>query len=213
MRSLGILGGTFDPVHFGHLRLAVEMQERLDLSDGVRLLPAAVPALRDAPGCSPSLRLEMLVAAVADAPGLAIDDRELHRDGTSYTVDTLESLRAELPQASLCFIVGMDAFARFDRWHRWRDILELANIAIARRPRATFPDNVELSKFVADHAAAEPVLGRSLAGHVCVVDVPLLDISATYVRELVAKGRSPRYLVPQPVACLIEQHGAYSGNQ
>ena len=214
MRSLGILGGTFDPVHIGHLRLALEMEERLALSDGVRLLPAAAPALRDTPRTTPAIRLEMLRAAVAGTDKLSVDDRELNRDGTSFTVDTLESLREELPETSICFIIGMDAFAQFHRWHRWHDITRLAHIVVAKRPGARFPDNAELGSFVAEHAVNEPaLLSRSTAGHVCLLDIPLLDISATYVRSLIVERRNPHYLVPDAVAQLIKHHGVYLGNE
>lgn len=214
MRSLGILGGTFDPVHFGHLRLALEMNERLGLSDGVRLVPAREPALRGTPGTTPATRMEMLCAAVAGSDVLSVDDRELRRDGISYTVDTLESLRSELPTASISFIVGMDAFARFHRWHRWRDIIGLAHIAVAKRPGAKFSDDPRLASFIAEHAVKEPArLAQSKAGHVCLLDAPLMEVSATYVRNLVFEHRSPRYLVPEAVAQLIERHGAYRGNE
>ena len=214
MRSLGILGGTFDPIHFGHLRLALEMNDRLALSDGVRLIPAAKPPLRGTPGTTPSARLEMLNAAVAGNNILSVDDRELQRDGISYTVDTLESLRSESPSASICFILGMDAFTQFHRWHRWRDIVQLAHIAVAKRPGAKFPDHHELSAFVADHAVKEPaLLAQSKAGHVCLFDIPALDVSATYVRNLIFERRSARYLVPEAVSQLIEKHGAYRGDE
>ena len=123
MQSLGVLGGTFDPVHFGHLRLALEMCDRLALSDGVRLIPARVPPLRGEPGATPAQRVAMLEAAVCGCQALAIDRRELDREGASYTIDTLHSLRLEMPNASISFILGMDAFSQLHRWHRWRERL------------------------------------------------------------------------------------------
>jgi len=210
MHSLGILGGTFDPVHFGHLRLALEMKERLGLDWGVHLVPAAITPLRGQAGASGPERLEMLQAAVENIDGLKVDGRELERDGPSYTIDTMESMRAEYPHSSLSFIVGMDAFAQLHRWRRWQELLDFANIAVAQRPGAKFPNNIELARFVAEHEVMEPgELSRSKAGRVCVIDVPPLAISATYVRSLIAEGRSVRFLVPESVSQLIDRNGAY----
>lgn len=210
MQSLGVLGGTFDPVHYGHLRLALEMCDRLALSEGVRLVPAAAPALRDEPRATPGQRVHMLETAVAGCEALLVDRREIERPGPSYTVDTLASLREELPDASICFILGMDAFSQLPRWHRWQEILALAHIAVAARPGASYPSDATLRRFVEAHRTEDPaMLGCRPAGHVCLVDVPSLDVSATYVRRLVAAHRSPRYLLPDAVLGIIEQQGVY----
>ena len=138
MAGIGILGGTFDPVHCGHLRLALEIREQLSL-DTVRLLPASSPRLREKPRADGLQRLELLTAAVDGVPGLEVDARELDRDGPTYTVDTLESLRQEFPDTALVFILGMDSFQSLDRWHRWQELPGLAHLAVAHRPVARFP--------------------------------------------------------------------------
>ena len=121
MRRIGLLGGTFDPVHCGHLRLAIEIRERLQL-DEIRLVPAARPPLRDYPSASEEQRLTMLEIITRSFPSFVIDDRELHRRGPSYTIDTLESVREEAPDDAIWLIVGMDAFLRLERWHRWEEL-------------------------------------------------------------------------------------------
>ena len=157
---IGILGGTFDPIHHGHLRLAVEMREGLGLEE-LRLIPALQPPHREAPIAGAEDRLAMLEAAVARANALHIDTRELVREGPSYTVDTLLSLRAELPAQPLCLIIGMDAFCYLDTWHRWQDVLELAHIGIARRPGTTEPTGGVLADLLrpAGYLSRNRVLG------------------------------------------------------
>ena len=197
-------------MHLGHLRLALETQQRLGLTHGVQLVPAAVPALRDAPNAGADVRLELLKAAVAGNDDLSVDEREIQRGGTSFTVDTLESFRQEFPRASISFIVGMDAFARLHQWHRWRAIPELAHIAVARRPGAASPDESVLTTLLKQHQVEDPAaLKHKPSGSICVLDIPLLDVSATYVRQLVAGRRSIRYLVPDAVADIIERRGVY----
>ena len=186
------------------------MRDALAL-DAVRLLPAPNPRLRDTPRADIALRLEMLEAAVTAEPHLEIDARELQRDGPTRTVETLESFRAEFPDAALVFILGVDSFARLDRWHRWQELPELAHLAIARRPGGTLPDAGPVADLLArrrwDDAAT---LTEVPAGRIAVCDPPLLDISATRIRSLVAEGRSIRFLVPDEVIELIERNGCYA---
>src|SRR6202522_2934291 len=130
---IGLFGGTFDPIHYGHLRTAFELWQLLKLAQ-VRFLPTGNPPHREAPLASSELRLEMVRAAVAGQPGFAVDDREIRRSGVSYSVDTLTDLRREHPQRSLCLLLGMDAFLGMPTWHRWRDIFELAHVVVAHRP-------------------------------------------------------------------------------
>ncbi len=211
MNPIGILGGTFDPVHNGHLRLAIEMREALGLSS-VKLIPALLPPLREAPGTDASHRLRMLEAAIEGEDGMEIDDRELHRNGPSYTVDTLRSLREDIGDAPLCLIVGMDAFLRFDQWHEWEALPELAHIAVAHRPGSGSPKSGAVADLVKARGIDEPAkLCERGAGHVIVRKIPALDISATRIRELLGAGRSIRYLVPDPVNDILkrgEQHHA-----
>src|SRR6185369_8670972 len=127
MHPIGIFGGTFDPIHYGHLRTAFELIQALRLSE-VRFMPAGDPPHRDATIASPELRLQMVKAAIGQQPGFNVDDREMRRAGPSYSVDTLAELRAELPDRSLCLIVGMDAFLGLPTWHQWQNILTFSHL-------------------------------------------------------------------------------------
>ncbi len=205
-----IYGGTFDPIHNGHLRVAVELREALAIRE-IHLLPSHIPPHRDRPGGSGDRRLELLKLAVAGEPGLAVDDRELTRDGASYTVDTLRQLREQLgPDEPLAMVVGSDAFASFDRWHQWAAIPELAHIILVARPGAQLsPGSIParlLEKRRANHIAA---LKAAPGGYILELEPPLLDISATGIRERLAAGRSVRYLVPDAVLARIDELGMY----
>ncbi|MEJ6654888.1 MAG: nicotinate-nucleotide adenylyltransferase [Pseudomonas sp.] len=206
---VGLLGGTFDPIHFGHLRSAVEVREYLAL-DELRLIPNATPPHRDSPGASAQQRLEMVCLATAADASLLVDDCELQRDRPSYTVDTLESLRAELgPEATLFLIVGWDAFSGLPSWHRWEEILQLASLVVLQRPE----QDQELPEVLKDLLAARSVGDASAmqATHgdiLCLAQTPLA-ISATHIRSLIQAGRSPRFLLPDSVLGYIETKGLY----
>lgn len=206
---VGLLGGTFDPIHFGHLRSAVEVREYLAL-DELRLIPNATPPHRGSPGASAQQRLEMVCLAAASDAGLLVDDCELQRDRPSYTVDTLASLRAELgPEVTLFLILGWDAFSGLPGWHRWDEILQLASLVVLQRPE----QDQELPEVLKDLLAARSV-GDALAmqathGEVlCLAQTPLA-ISATHIRSLIQAGRSPRFLLPDSVLGYIETKGLY----
>ena len=142
-KPLGILGGTFDPVHFGHLRMALDIYQHCDLQE-VRLIPCKQPVYtsqKNDTQANSQARLAMLRLAIADTPGLTVDERELQRETPSYTIDTLLSLRAALPQTPLCFIMGSDTLATLDTWHRWQEILDIAHLIVISRPQVTFSDN------------------------------------------------------------------------
>jgi len=205
MRRVGILGGTFDPVHFGHLRPAVEVRAALDL-EHLRLIPARVSPLREQPGADGHHRSAMLRAAVDGFPDLVVDERELGREGPSYTVDTLDSLAADLPDARLYLIMGADAFARFERWHRWRAILERTHIVVTHRPGAPLVVPHALEGRVEHDPAA---LADARAGSILVQPVTQLDISATAIRAAAAAGGDLRYLVPEAVRRYLEDHQLY----
>jgi nicotinate-nucleotide adenylyltransferase len=208
--GIGILGGTFDPVHCGHLRLALEIRERLSL-DAVRLLPASNPRLREKPRADGRQRLEFLKAAVDGVPGLEVDARELDRDGPTYTVDTLESLRQEFPDTALVFILGMDSFQSLDRWHRWQDLPGLAHLAVAHRPGGVLPGPGPVTDLLARHRWDDAAtLAAAPAGRIMICEPPLLDISATRIRALFAEGRSIRFLVPHKVIELINRTRCYT---
>ena len=206
---IGLLGGTFDPVHFGHLRPALEVRQQLGL-DEVRFIPCRVPPHRDAPAASADLRLRMLQAALAGTPGFTADERELRREGPSYMVDTLRSLRAELGAMPLDLILGADAFAGIDTWHQWREIPELCHLVVMQRPGWDVPVAGEAGALVRGRLAREPqALRAQPAGLVYFCAVTALDISATRIRELLSQGLSPRYLLPDAVLEIIEAERIY----
>lgn len=207
---IGIFGGTFDPVHIGHLRPVLEVREDLAL-DEIRLLPCHVPPHRAAPVASPMQRLAMLEAAIQGEPGLKVDDRELRRAGPSYTVDTLTSLRAELgDDMPLCLLLGMDAFTGLNTWHRWREIITLAHIIVMHRPGSQPPAQGDVAALLAEHRTDNIALLRTHpAGHILLKEVTQLDISATHIRTLIKEGKSARYLMPDGVWEMIGREGFY----
>lgn len=205
-----IYGGTFDPVHNGHLRLAVELRERLQVPV-LSLVPCHIPPHRASPGATSADRLALLQLAVDGEPGLRIDDQELTRDGASYTAITLRQLRAELgPDEPLVMVVGTDAFAGFDRWQDWQQIPQLAHLLVIARPGAELdPDSAPARLLAERHCADLAALHQAPAGRCHFLELPLLEISATGVRERIADGRSPRYLIPDAVWQAIRQRGLY----
>lgn len=206
---IGVLGGTFDPVHNGHLRLAMELVSALSLAQ-VRLIPCARPPHRDVPGAAPGQRAKWIRVAVENEPRLRLDDRELLRDGPSYTVDTLASLRADYPDTPLCLIMGREVFASLPSWHDWRRLFEYAHIILIDRPGidVTLTDAAatELDARLTDDLGD---LHTRRAGAIYQHAPPLLEISATRIRALFASGASPRYLLPTPVLGDIMAAGAY----
>lgn len=208
-RRIGLLGGTFDPVHYGHLRSALEVREWLEL-DELRLIPSARPPHRDAPGATASQRLDMVHLAAADETGLSVDDRELNRDRPSFTVETLESLRAEIgDDVALFMVVGWDAFCSLPSWHRWDEILGLASLVVLQRPDYDLDPPEVLKDLMAARSVSEPAQACAPSGEIiCLAQTPLA-ISATHIRALVNAGRSPRFLLPDAVLGYIETNGLY----
>ena len=198
MKPLAILGGTFDPVHIAHLAVAWEAAELLDAE--VRLVPAQVPPHRPPPLAAAAERVAMLRAALAGQQRIGLDLRELDRAGPSWTVDTLASLRAELGVRPLVLLVGADAFAQLDTWRRWRELFALAHVGVLSRPGGEIALGEALRQEIATRRVDDPqVLHQTPAGRVIELPVTPLDISATRIRELLADGRDPRYLLPAGV--------------
>jgi nicotinate-nucleotide adenylyltransferase len=209
MTAIGIFGGTFDPIHYGHLRTAFELLGALRLAE-VRLVPAARPPHRGAPVCDAGRRLEMLRAAASEQPGFVVDDRELRREGPSYTVTTLRELRAEAPERPLCLIVGMDAFLGLPGWHEWRALLDLAHVVVAHRPGWSAPADGPLGELLAERATDRVEdLHAAPTGRIHVRAVTQLEISSTALRELIVAGHDPRYLLPDAVRAIIRGTGCY----
>jgi nicotinate-nucleotide adenylyltransferase len=206
---IGIYGGTFDPVHFGHLRPALEVQQALGLKE-VRFIPAGEPPHRGMPHATPAQRLSMLQAAIDDQPGFVVDEREVRRAGPSYMVDTLTSLRTELGDVPLCLILGYDAFLGLTTWYQWQRLIELAHLVITHRPGWNH-DNLsgELQNLVKRHAMTPALLPENSAGGVTLVEVTQLDISATRIREQICTGQDIRYLLPEVVYRMIHEQNLY----
>ena len=210
MRPIGIFGGTFDPIHYGHLRTAFEMLQALDLAE-VRFIPSGDPPHRQATFADGALRLEMVRVATMGQQGFTVDDREFRREGPSYTVDTLLSLREEHGDVPIGLIIGMDAFLGLTGWHRWEDILGVAHLIVAHRPGWKAPDIGPLGELLVErgtHRISD--LHNEAHGRVHVHAVTQLEISSTEIRELVAAGRDPRFLMPDGVRDFILESGCYS---
>ena len=186
LKKIGVYGGTFDPIHHGHLILAREAKERLSL-EKIIFVPAAASPFKDAPATSVSDRVAMLEAAIAGEDGFAVDQIELHRPPPSYTIDTIEAMRSYYPTAELFYLLGQDNVADLPKWHRFEDLQKLVRFVVLDRTgeKANHP---------------HLVVGRKI------------DISATDIRNRVASHESIRYLVPQPVAEIIRSRRLYQEN-
>ncbi len=208
---VAMLGGTFDPVHLGHLRSAVELHEALAL-DRVHLIPANMPPHREDPGVSSEQRLTMLKVGIGDTPGLVADDRELRRDGPSYSSDTLASLREVFgTQARIVMAIGHDAFLKLDSWHQPERLFELAHVVVIERPDHQDSLPAALRSLIEKREVATPqALFTAPAGGLLRLSLPSrMAISATDIRHRLASGRSVRYLLPDAVERHIQTHGLY----
>jgi nicotinate-nucleotide adenylyltransferase len=209
VKPIGVFGGTFDPIHYGHLRTAFEMLQALRFEE-VRIIPCGDPPHRGKTHACAAERLRMVQVAIAGQAGFVADDRELHRRGPSYTIDTLISLQKEFPRHPLGLIVGMDAFLGLLSWYRWEDILDVAHIVVAHRPGWRAPDIGPLGELIAEHGTHKVEdLHESHHGRIHIHAVTQLEISSTEIRELVAAGRDPRFLMPDAVCTAIRESGCY----
>ena len=218
-RPIGILGGTFDPVHYGHLRLAEELGETLR-ADEVRFIPAGTPPHRSAPLVSAAHRLAMVRLATESNPRFRVDDCEVKRAGPGYMVDTLSALRAEAgAMRPLVLIVGADAFLELATWHRWHELFDLAHVAIAHRPgypveRWTERMPQPLAREYSSRLIQQPLATHlQPAGGIAVIPFTALDISATSIRDMLKAGASPRYLLPGAVLDYIASNNLYTGSE
>lgn len=210
---IGILGGTFDPIHHGHLRLAQEALNALSL-DHVRLIPTGEPWHRAQPKASAAQRLHMAQLACAGNAQLVVDDREVASQAPGYTVDTLASVRAEFGAAQpLCLLLGADAFLGLTTWHCWENLFELAHIAVAQRPGfaldVTHMPPALQAQWTARHETAAPTLASSAAGRIFDFEITALDIAASRIRMDIAANNSPRYLLPETVFHYIAENHLY----
>ncbi len=203
---IGIFGGTFDPVHYGHLRSALEVKDIFGLSE-VRLIPCAQPPHREQPAATALMRLHMLELAIENQPGLIIDTRELNRHGASYMVDTLKSLRQEFKDEPLLLFIGSDAFNHLKTWHQWQHLFDTAHIVVMTRPG--FEINNLDDFFKARLATGITELAHTVAGKLYFQQVTQLDISATAIRNMIAKQQNPGFLLPDAVIAYIRRHKLY----
>lgn len=210
--AIGLLGGTFDPVHFAHLRLAVEALDQLPLAS-VRWIPSGRPGHRGAPAAGAEHRLAMLRLAIAGESRFALDDADAHNIVPTFTVNTLARLRAELGAAvPLVLIIGADQLLALDTWREWKRLFELAHIAVAERPRFEIRPGALAGELAAEHArrAIMPAaFAAAPAGGIATFRMTPLDISASTIRADMTAGRSPRYLLPDAVLDYIGSHRLY----
>ena len=212
MRLVGLLGGTFNPIHNGHLRLAQELADALNFSE-VRFIPSANPPHKTAPQVSAAHRAEMVKLAISSNPIFKLDARELQRTGASYTIDTLISLQEELGgSVALCLMMGSDAFSKLNTWHRWQALLDYCHIILVQRPAsATQPQlSEELSVLLHDHYTENiSDLTNENAGYIHMQKITALDITSTNIRAQLESELSPRYLMPDNVITYIKNNKLY----
>ncbi len=208
-KTIGIFGGTFDPIHIGHLRMALELKQQLGL-DEMRLLPCHKPPHRDLPQVSSEQRAQMLRMALQNCAELQLDERELARDKPSYTFDTLQDFRRELgADVSLVLCMGEDAFTGLPSWHRWQELIELAHIVVIARPGWTLPQAGEVRELINRHQGNPEMLAVHPAGSIVLQSLRLLPISATEIRQQIAAGGSAQFLVPDSVWQYINTNQLY----
>ncbi len=213
MKCIGLLGGTFNPIHFGHLRMAQELAEALHL-DEVRFIPSANPPHKAAPVVSAEHRAHMVQLAIEHNPLFKLDTRELMRSGASYTIDTLLSLRNELGHdVALCLMMGTDAFTKLNTWHRWQELLDYCHIVLVQRPNSTSnqPLDKVLESLLHEHYTEDiEELSTLAAGYIHMQTITALDVSSTAIRAAFCKKQPPHYLMPETVINYINSHQLYT---
>ncbi len=208
MRPIGVFGGTFDPIHYGHIAPVLDVCELTGI-DEVRYVCNAIPGHRRAPRTDAQHRYNMTVLALEDYPQLVADDREIRRPGKSFMVPTLRSIRSEFGLRPLCLILGMDAFLQIKHWYWWADVLKLANIIVMNRPGAKVPNILPVwwERALQSHTR---VLYERLAGNIVHLDVSLIDVSATMLRISMSRGEGNFDALPDSVAQYISQNHLYT---
>ncbi len=209
IEPLAYVGGTFDPVHYGHLRCADEAREKLGLKN-LHLLPAGTPPHRACPQTSTRQRLDMLKLAQTEFPALKIDERETRREGPSYMVETLQELRAEFPQQPLALLIGQDAANLLHTWFHWQQLFSLAHIVILTRPSIKMEYRQDVAEQIQQRLHVDPQkLLRSQAGGVLQLEVASIDVSATNIKKLISQGGSLRSMMPPAVINYINENRLY----
>ena len=210
MRPIGILGGTFDPIHHGHLRLALEACEQLDLAQ-VRLIPLNIPPHRSKPVASAKDRRIMIELAISDTPELAIDLRELKTNDVSYSINTVKSLRNEFEQTPLCLILGRDAFNQIDSWYEWQELLNYVHIIVANRPGESVKEaSLTVENWTKKHKTEDlSQLSNKLFGYIYFIDIPMLDISSSLIRQDWTQHKAIDDLLPAATLGYIKNKHLY----
>ncbi len=203
---IGLYGGTFDPVHYGHLRTALEVKEIFDLQE-VRLIPCSQPPHRESPATTAEIRFQMLKLAIQHQPGLVIDRRELDRPGFSFMIDTLKSLRKELADTPLLLFIGTDAFSGLTAWHQWQNLFDFAHIIVITRPG--FEQNQLDDFFSSKLAKTKTDLKQKQSGYLFFQCVTQLDISATKIRNMIETNVNPGFLLPDSIIEYIKRNKLY----
>jgi len=207
--AIGFLGGTFDPIHFGHLRPALEIQQALDLQ-ALYLMPNYIAPHKSKSLASAQQRIDMVQLAIQDTPTLQLTTQELLRPSRSYTIDTLKLLRQQYPETPLCFIMGMDSLIQFDSWYRYQEILSYCHLVVSHRPGWEPQFNSVISELLRKHQISDPTqLHQFLSGHIYFQSTTQLAISSSEIRDLLATNKSINFLTPQPVCAYIKEQRCY----
>lgn len=207
--ALGLFGGTFDPIHLGHLHVALSCCNALNLSK-IRLIPSAMPLLRQPPLVNPEQRLAMVKMAIEGHPQLEVDDIEIMRDGPSYAIDTVIALRKQLPDTSLCYIIGVDQFSQFDRWQRWEEFTNYVHLIVTTRSGYKMNLNKSVSEFLKQQQVTDRLaVTQKPAGGILLQFIVPLSLSATEIRQRILQGKHPEAYLPQAVAHYIQQEQLY----
>jgi nicotinate-nucleotide adenylyltransferase len=206
---IGIFGGTFDPVHYGHLGLARAACEAAEL-ERVIFVPLGVAPHRDQPIASPDLRVQTLAAELESYHGFEIDTTEIEKTSTSWTIETLEHFSRRMPDETLCLLMGSDAFKSIDTWHRWRSLMEYCHIIFVNRAGIEMNLNETVAKFLAENEMKDTKgLFAASTGGVYRIDADIPDISSSAVRERLASGLPVDEYVPEGVLNIIMKNGIY----
>lgn len=209
VKPIGLLGGAFDPIHYGHLRLALDFLQILDLKE-VRFIPCKLPVMKAATLATPEQRLALLRLAITPVTQFSIDDREIRRDTPSYMIDTVKSLRKECSDTPLCLLLGSDAFLELDQWKEWRQLLDYVHIVVGLRAGTPFLLNDVLSDFISQHQLNDAEdLHQQLHGGIYIQNISQLTISASDIRSQIAAHLDVRFLLPDSAYQYIQQHQLY----